>query len=589
MQRKRYRNVLLASVLTLAFSGIAQALPVWTVDTIKGSIMKDGEVFRVKGGSWFGLEGRHEAPDDKDNPSGAPMELYIGNVFWNASSRTYESDAKEFKQIGLNCVRMPVVPQTFNDADSQGIGKVLKNTESVRIQGSYTALKKTLKALDDAGLYVLLDLHSCSNYVGWRKGRLDARPPWADANRTPYDYKREDCSCSSTGNPTTVKRVQAYDKTKWLANLKQLAGLDKELGLKNGTIGIDIYNEPWDYSWEEWTTLIDEAYQAISSVNPNILIFAQGVGATNGNQDGSPETVNKTPHGDWNANWGENCFEADIKPPKMPKTKLVFSPHAYGPSVCTQPQFADTVAQPQCAGLVEDAFGDAKCQIVINPELLAKGWNEHFGKLRAKGFAICVGEFGGNMDWPAKSDQRHVTRYSYLTNKTSDKQWQEAFVNYLVKMGLTNTFYWSINPESADTYGLFKSSYDPQSNKSGWGSWTGVDDVKLTMLKKLWDAPEIPPVPVEETAVVPFRSVSKKSTTFNCRATNAGFVSYTLPEAGNVTASLYNVDGRLHGEVMNQNQSAGSHSFNFTAPSGSYILVLKAGEHSSKQMVTIAK
>jgi hypothetical protein len=62
-----------------------------------------------------------------------------------------------------------------------------------------------------------------------------------------------------------------------------------------------------------------------------------------------------------------------------------------------------------------------------------------------------------------------------------------------------------------------------------------------------------------------------------------------MPTAGNVTATLYNVDGRLHGEIMNQHKNAGSHSFNFTAPSGSYVLVLKAGDHSIKQMVSIAK
>src|SRR5512133_568606 len=217
MQRKRYRNVLLASLLTLAVSGVAQALPVWTVEN--SEIMKDGTKFRVKGGSWFGLEGRHEAADDKENPSGAPMELYIGNVFWNPSSRTYESDAAEIAKLGFNCVRMPVSPQTFDDNNAQGKGKVLKNTESVRIEGAYTALKTALKAIDKAGMYVLLDIHSCSNYLGWRAGRLDARPPFSDKDREQYTFLREDCSCAADGNPAGVTNIQAYDKQKWLENL----------------------------------------------------------------------------------------------------------------------------------------------------------------------------------------------------------------------------------------------------------------------------------------------------------------------------------------------------------------------------------
>jgi len=581
MQRKRYRNVLLASLLTLAISGVSQAVPVWTVEN--ADIMKDGQLFRIQGGSWFGLEGRHEAPNDADNPSGAPMELYIGNVFWNSSSRTYESDAKEMAQLGFNCIRMPVSPQTFDDKNEQGTGKVLKNTESVRIEGPWTALKTVMKAIDDAGMYVMLDIHSCSNYVGWRAGRLDARPPWADKDRTPYEYKREECSCAADGNPSGVTNIQAYDKQKWLENLKTLAGLDKELGLKNGTIGIDIFNEPWDYSWADWKTLIEEAYQAINSVNPNILIFAQGIGGSNGNQDGTPDDAEDTPFGEINVNWGENLFEAGDTPPDVPKEKLVYSPHCYGPSVCTQDFFADWDAQPECKGLVEDAFGDAKCQIKFNKEIMYKAWDEHYGYLRNKGYAIAIGEYGGNMDWPAKAEERHQTRYSYLTNKKSDEEWQNIFVDYLIERGILNSFYWSINPESADTYGVFSTSYDPQSNTGGWGSWTGTDKRKVDLLKRLWAAKDIPATPV----ITPLKANVKNN--FQCRVTSTGLVSYTLPAAGNVTAKLFNVDGRLHGELMNKNQNAGSHSFNFTAPSGSYILVLKAGDHASKQMVTIAK
>lgn len=471
-----WKKFTLFSVVVMLFiNSSSQAANEWLVDS-KGNITLNGKLFRVKGGSWFGLEGRDEAANDEKNPRGAPMELYMGNVFWSPSSRTLASDATEIKNLGFNCIRMPVSPQTLDDSDPQGKDPNLKNTESVRVQGAFKALKEVIKACDDAGLYVLLDMHSCSNYVGWRAGRLDARPPYSDANRENYDYTRENCSCSATDNPSTVTRIQAYDVPKWLEDLKTLAGLGQEIGVDN-IMGIDIFNEPWDYSWSEWKSLIDQAYVAINSVNPNILIFAQGIGGSYGNQDGTPETKFDTPHGDpsSNPNWGENLFEAGSNPPLMPKSKLVYSPHCYGPAVCTQPMFADLDAQPECAGLVEDAFGDAKCQIVIKPEILEKGWDEHFGYLRSLGYAICIGEFGGNMEWPRKSESRHQTRYSYLTNKNSDEQWQNAFVDYLAKKGIVNTFYWSINPESADTYGIFKSSYDPQSNKEGWGTWTVTD------------------------------------------------------------------------------------------------------------------
>jgi len=65
------------------------------------------------------------------------------------------------------------------------------------------------------------------------------------------------------------------------------------------------------------------SYTAVSSVNPNILIFAEGIGGSNGNQDGTPNTVNKTPHGDTtsNPNWGENLYETGGNPPQCQRVR----------------------------------------------------------------------------------------------------------------------------------------------------------------------------------------------------------------------------------------------------------------------------
>ncbi len=587
---RRKKKLLLSVLAFFLIQPDIQAANEWAVDS-KGNITLNGTPFRVKGGSWFGLEGRSELASDEKNPGGAPMELYMGNVFWSSSDRTLASDATEIKNLGFNCIRMPVAPQTLDDEDLQGRDPNLKNTESVRIQGAFTALKAVVKACADAGLYVLLDMHSCSNYVGWRAGRLDARPPYADANREDYEFTREDCSCAASGNPSTVTRIQAYDVSKWLADLKKLAGLGKEIGVDN-IMGIDIFNEPWDYSWSEWRSLIDQAYEAISSVNPNILIFAQGIGGTNGNQDGTTDTKEDTPHGDkrTNPNWGENLFEAGQNPPKMPKSKLVYSPHCYGPAVCTQPMFADLDAQPECEGLVEDAFGDKKCQIVIKPAKLIPGWHEHFGYLRALGYAICIGEFGGNMEWPNKSESRHQKRYSYLTNRNSDEQWQQVFVDYLIQEGVYNSFYWSINPESADTYGIFKSPYDPISNKSGWGTWSGTDSKKLALLNKLWNAAETDNPGHAQAPVMP-RSHGIKNGYF-CQVSGAGMITYTLPEAGLVSLKLYDVNGRFLSEKIGKRQGAGTYSISgsqMASAAGVYVVVFRSGEFSYNHMIHLTK
>jgi hypothetical protein len=485
-------TMLLSSVgIPLRQASAAGTPVVFRVDST-GNITANGVAIRIKGGSWFGLQGRHEPSNDATNPSGAPMEQYMGNVFWNPSTRTYTGDVAEFKAMGINVVRLPLVTQTLTGTDPQGMAPNLKNTESVRIANSRLALETVIKELDAAGIYVLLDIHSCSNYVDWRKGRLDARPPYVDATRDNYDFKREDSSCSATNNPSTVTRIQAYDETKWLADLRTLAGLESSLGVSN-IIGIDIFNEPWDYTWAEWKGLSEDAYQAINSVNPNILIFVEGVSATAGNQDGTPGSITQVPYGGHVVpNWGGNLFEARANPPNIPKDRLVFSPHVYGPSVFVGQQFADP-AQPSCTGLEGDAFGDAHCNIVINPTLLRQGWEDHWGYLKAMGYAVVIGEFGGNMDWPVgKASLRDQARFGYLTDHTTDQQWQNAFVDYLVSKGIDDTIYWSINPESGDTGGLYTTPYDPVSNTSGWGTWGALDSRKMTLVHRLWDVPVVP-------------------------------------------------------------------------------------------------
>jgi aryl-phospho-beta-D-glucosidase BglC (GH1 family) len=392
----------------------------------------------------------------------------------------------EITGMGINVVRMPVVPQTLTGTDPQGMAPNLKNHTSVRVANSRLALEQFIRAADANNIEVMLDVHSCSNFVGWRKGRLDARPPWVDATRDNYDFKRENYSCAATGNPSTVTTTHPYDQTRWLADLRTLAGLGQQLGVDN-IIGIDIYNEPHDYTWAEWKALTEAAYQAINAVNPNILLFVQGIGINAGTQDGTPTTISPQPHGDTatNPNWGENLFEAGTSPPNVPRDRLVWSPHTYGPSVFVQKMFMDP-AQTQCAGLEGDAAGDANCNIVINPTLLRQGWEEHFGYLKALGYGVVVGEFGGNLDWPlGQASIRDRDRWNHITPGV-DAQWQNAFVDYLVDAGIEGC-YWSINPESGDTAGWYSHAYDPISNTGGWGEWRPFDQRKTNLLNRLWN------------------------------------------------------------------------------------------------------
>jgi aryl-phospho-beta-D-glucosidase BglC (GH1 family) len=516
-------------------SAQAPAPAVFRVDA-QGNITKDGVIFPVRGGSWFGLQGRYEPASDPDNPRGAPMEQYIGNVFWAPSGRTIQQDLNEMKALGINVIRLPLSHQTLDPNDPQGTD-FLKNDPSVQIANSRLALETIVKAADEVGIYILFDIHSCSNYVDWRKGRLDARPPYVDATRDNYDFKREDSSCAATNNPASVTRIQAYNETIWLQDLTTLASMGTELGVTN-IIGIDIFNEPWDYTWQEWKTLSEHAYTAINAVNPNILIFVQGISASAGNQDGTPNTITQVPNGSSgiDPNWGENLFEAGANPPAIPKNRLVYSPHAYGPSVFVGRQFADP-AQPECAALEGDDFGDAECNIVINPTLLRQGWEEHFGYLKDLGYAVVIGEFGGNMEWPhGTASLRDQNRFGYLPNDTTDEQWQNAFVDYLISKGITDTIYWSINPESGDTGGIYTTPYRAGTNESGWGTWGPLDTKKVALLQRLWNA--VPPVPTFTPTSTPTACVSCPTNTFTFTPTKTNTPTITSTPSGNIKVQI---------------------------------------------------
>ncbi len=298
-------------------------------------------------------------------------------------------------------------------------------------------------------------------------------------------------SCSATNNPATVTRIQAYNTSTWLSDLSTLAGMSTSLGLNN-VIGIDIYNEPWDYTWSDWSSLANQAYSTINGVNPNLLIFMEGTSDTANNQDGISGNEVTQPYGaDPAPNWGGNLFSAGANPPSgIPKSRIVFTPHVYGISVFVGKEFVDNTV-PACVGLSGDDAGNAKCPLIMpSVSTLRAGWDAQWGYLKAQGYAVVIGEWGGNFSWPGgKASLRDQNRYSYVTNHTIDQQWQSAFVDYLLSKCILDNVYWSINPESGDTGGLYTTPYDPVSNTGGWGTWGSLDSAKMTMVHRLWDAP----------------------------------------------------------------------------------------------------
>lgn len=473
--------------------GSASSSPIFTTGTTgafrvnsQGQILKNGRVQPIRCGNWFGLEGQHE------EDGGAPMELYIGNMWWDNTGRTIASDMSEIKGLGFNTIRLPIAPQTLvkghpdgkgsrdQNAPAAKKGTNLKNTYSVyQFDDAYQAMIGFLEEAKSADMNVMIDIHSCSNYVGWRAGRLDMAPPYVDKDRgADYKFTRENYSCGPAGAGVTVHE---YNEQKWLADIKTISLLAKDYP---NVIGIDIFNEPWDYSWDQWATLAEKAYKVIAENNNDILIFVQGI-------SGGNSTNEDEPHGDMstNPNWGENFYGFHKRPLKIPQDRLVISPHTYGPAVYQQMHFMNVDKDPTCEGLHGDEAAEHKCDMIMQPSRLEPGWEEHFGFLRDMGYAVIVGEWGGNRYWPTGGGARQseADAWKHITNGTGenniDFQWQKVFADYMKKEKIQSC-YWGINPESSDTGGVFEHGY-ARDGKS-WGLWEDVDNVKMNMLRNVW-------------------------------------------------------------------------------------------------------
>ncbi|MBN2440042.1 MAG: hypothetical protein JXJ04_01810, partial [Spirochaetales bacterium] len=72
---------------------------------------------------------------------------------------------------------------------------------------------------------------------------------------------------------------------------------------------------------------------------------------------------------------------------------------------------------------------------------LEERWEEHFGYLKSMGYAVVIGAFGGNPDWPDNGPLRDQDRWGRLPDHTVDWQWQNAFLDYLAYENIFDTIY----------------------------------------------------------------------------------------------------------------------------------------------------
>ncbi|WIA08695.1 hypothetical protein OEZ85_008120 [Tetradesmus obliquus] len=180
----------------------------------------------------------------------------------------------------------------------------------------------------------------------------------------------------------------------------------------------DLNNEPHGCaSWgdgnlrTDWQLAAARIGAVILEANPRLLIFVEGV-----ERNGCVQPCE-------NCWWGGHIAGAAKAPVALPvEGKLVYSPHVYGPDVFGQPYFSDP------------SF----------PDNMPDVWSRHFGFIKQEGHgpAICPGEWGG---WAKEGG--------------SDAAWQVKLADWFVEHGITDSFYWCLNPNSGDTGGILQEDW----------------------------------------------------------------------------------------------------------------------------------
>ena len=305
---------------------------------------------RIAGVNWFGFETAN----------------YVPHGLW---TRNYQDMLNQIKGLGYNAIRLPYANQLF-DAGSTPTGiDFAKNPDLVGLTG-LQIMDKIINYGGSIGLRFILDQH---------------RP--------------------DSGAQSALWYTAQYPESRWISDWQMLAR--HYLG-NTAVIGADLHNEPHTPAcWgcgdpaTDWRLAAQRGGNAVLAINPNWLIFVEGVDCISGDCY-------------W---WGGNLANAQTFPVQLSVAhQLVYSAHDYPAEVSAQPWFSDPTYPANLPGI----------------------WDKHWGYLVKNNIApVWVGEFGTKL------------------TTTSDQQWIAALTKYMGTgaTGISWTF-WSWNPDSGDTGGI---------------------------------------------------------------------------------------------------------------------------------------
>lgn len=389
-----------ALLLPLAAAQRAQAAGAGFWHTRGSAVLdRNGQQVRIAGINWFGMETANFAP----------------HGLW---TRDYRDMLDQIAAQGYNTLRLPFSNQLF-DAGSTPNGIDFSNGRNADLQGQsgLGIMDRIIAYAGTVGLRVILDRH---------------RPDASGQSALWYTATRPE--------------------SEWIDDWKMLAA---RYAGNPTVIGADLHNEPHTVGddpsqsacWGcgdpavDWRLAAERAGNAILSVNPDWLIFVEGVNCF------GPNGVATASRGATCTWWGGNLEGAAAYPVRLSvPNRVVYSAHDYPASVSGQSWFSDPAY----------------------PANLPAVWNRFWGYLHANDVApVLVGEFGSKLQ------------------TTSDRQWLDALTRYLgTGPNGGHWTFWCWNPNSGDTNGILKDDWrtidaDKQSYLAGGTDASGVTHASI--------------------------------------------------------------------------------------------------------------
>jgi aryl-phospho-beta-D-glucosidase BglC (GH1 family) len=326
-----------------------------------------GHSVQIAGVNWFGFENTDLAP----------------HGLW---TRGYKDMMDQMVDLGFNTIRLPFSNDTLHSTGTPNIN--LAANPDLAGLSALQVMDKIVDYAGQIGLRIILDHHRNDSGAG------------TSANGLWYDSQ--------------------HSEAQWISDWQMLAG---RYAGNPTVIGADLHNEPFAGTWggggpTDWAAAAERAGNAIGTVNPNWLIFVEGVADYKGQSY-------------W---WGGNLMGVRDRPIDLNvDNKLVYSAHDYPNSVWAQPWFAG------------DNFAAG----------LPAKFDQMWGYIYEDGIApVYIGEFGTNLTDP------------------KDAPWLKAITSYMGgdldnngthdipagKTGVSWTF-WSWNPNSGDTGGILQNDW----------------------------------------------------------------------------------------------------------------------------------